>query len=571
MNQSSKQYTVDDGVQMIGPLLVVLSDVDDAAVTPSLNQFGGAVAAFLEMYGFGMHAAVTPANARVALTSKKWAAAIILHQSDWSMIESLTDLFERHTGAYFLEGPISTELAAKIGLSVAPVRGNQLFEAVTPPGRLSEHLQTCFDGYIRGEAISLEPIISSVGRIEVDASGKKTVREEAITSAFHNSISNCQNIVGFDEVFLTLPSVNASILGRKGKSVVAGAPLFNLVCQRLGVPSMPAPWRRATGERNGENLDLLLLLSLGQTAAAHGCPLVSIEPWPDGVAHPITLRHDVDRPVASADWERLLNWQDQAGIRPTWYYLSSTVDKGRIAETVARGHEIALHYTNLQKKGAAEHDVLLQAVISTGSHVVGASCHGGNYHGARDLMWLEQAGFQYAEVLTRCAFFPFRAVSADNDNAWASGSNIWAVARHLSVDKKMSPPEADFGYGLRTRAARTRFGAHAVIMNHPDINFEATVAAVESYQGAGVECWTQAEVIEWWRETHMTGAIHIRYTCGSDGFRLSTSQQQRRAPVLRVWADVIAPNGAKKSNAFGPVHTLFPADREAHFLLRDTV
>ena len=350
MTHASDQDSARSGAHMIGPMLVVSSDVEAAAGVSMRNQFGAALAAFLEMYGFGCHETVAPADARAALTRKKWAAAIILNQSDWTPIVSLIDLLDRQTGAFFLEGPISTDLAAAIGVCVAPVDGDDAQEAATAPGRLREHLEACLDGYASAGTISLAPITSTVSRIEIDSSGKKSVHEEGLDSPFHNRMSDLQCFSdGVDETFLSLQGGRA-ILARKRKAILAGAPLLNLICQRLGVAGLPAPWRRAAGERNGENLDLLILLSLAQTAAANGTPLVSIDPWPDGVAYPVTLRHDVDRAVSAPDWERLLNWQEQAGIRPTWYYLAKTIDQERIAETAARGHEIALHYTNLEKK-----------------------------------------------------------------------------------------------------------------------------------------------------------------------------------------------------------------------------
>ena len=549
-----------DSTQIVGPLLVVSPDVENVVISASRNQFACAITPFLEMYGFGCHEVVPLSSARDALMSKKWAAAIILNQEHWERVEELLDLLNQQTGACLIEGPITSELAEAIGVEIQTFKDEQALKRVElTASSLSEQITTCLSGYINASDVSLEPICSTVGWVEADQSGKKYVREEAIDSPFHSFISQYQSFVGGDESFLSLKGDGAALLVRKGRLIVAGAPVLNLVCQRLGVADLPAPWRRAVGERNGENLDLLILLSLAQAAAMHGAPLVSIDPWPDGMAYPVTVRYDVDRPVSEADWARLLNWQEHFGVRPTWYYLAKTIDPNRIVETASRGHEIALHYTNLERRGGVERDALRGVAAAAGTHIIGASCHGGNYHGGRDLDWLERSGFEYAEVLPRCAFFPFRVVAAPTAGEPASAGGIWAVARHLSVDKKMSPPEADFGYGVRTRPTRQRLGAHTVIMNHPDINFKAMTKAVEAYHSPSVEYWTQGETVEWWRKTHQVGAVNIQYTEDSNGYQISASCRTVRNPVLRIWADVDVLDGARKDETFGPVHTLAPA------------
>ena len=570
----NNQSRFDATAEVIGPVLVVtptgatLNDDGPISKPNAMSGFSAAVAAFLAMYGFVSHRCVDMAAAPAALAERRWSLALVLGQPDGPAIKALASSLLTNAACVIFEGPISGDLAGALGLSARLHDVDEAAQAAAD-GPAADWVQDTLAGYARADAINLDPIISTVGRIVTDDAGKKSVVEEAVDSPFHDAANRIQTFEGGDETILKDAAGRGDLLVRKGSALVAGFPVFNLICQRLGVPALPAPWRRARGERNGENLDLLLLLSAARVARENGAPLISVDPWPVGVRYPVTVRQDVDRPVADEDWSRLLDWQTKRGVKATWYYLAKNIDPARMAQTHAMGHEIALHYTNLETRGASELQAIRNAAESINAPLSGVSCHGGNYHGWRDLAWAETSGFSYAEVLTRCAFYPFQPVAYDGDGV--RRARLWAAARHLSVDKRMSPPEADFSYGARTQPARARVGGHAIIMNHPDINFEALVEAYDVYARPGTEAWTQGETIEWWRATHAPGAVEIDLRRNGDAYAVHATHAAPNTPVLRVWAAVDGDEALEWTENFGDAHTLFPltAGASVSFSLRN--
>jgi hypothetical protein len=305
---------------------------------------------------------------------------------------------------------------------------------------------------------------------------------------------------------------------------------------------------------------------------------VTVEPWPVGVRSVLTIRHDVDRPVEPAAWERLLRWESAAGVRASWYFLERTAEPDRVRDVAALGHEVAYHYTHLRSVGERELAAVRAAARGAGTEIEGACCHGGNFHAMADVDWLQQQGLAYGELLTRCAPFPFRPVRGAEPRDGRAGAaaasdvsdapprrdvrarpcRLLATARHLSVDLKVAPPTADFDFGRRTMPARHRLGAHLIVMNHPDINFEALVDAVGAARRPEQESWTQAEVIDWWRASHLDGAQLERWPTDA-GPALHLVHRADRPPVLRIWAEVEGVEDAWTDESFGAVHTLCPA------------
>lgn len=540
----------------VGGILVVLPALGDGEVNPRTNQFAPAISSFLEMYGFVAHECIFATGLSRKLAESRWAGVLVLNQSDWKPIIDVLEPLKTRAGALLIEGPICEEMAASLKLGVARAPASRFADVVE--GQIRERLGDILRGYARADIICLEPIVSTVSRTGQDADGRKTIIEEAVDSPFHRTASTLQTFEGGDEKLLDIDG--KAVFLRTGNALVSGFPIVNLICQRLGCARLPHPWRKATGERNGENLELLLLFALARVARKSGLPLVSMDPWPAGVRYPVTLRHDVDRPVEAADWERLLEWQNRLGVKPTWYYLAKNIDHERMAQTAKLGHEIAFHYTNLETCGADEAMALRRAAGDAGGEIAGMSCHGGNFHGARDIEWAVENKFDYSELLTRCSFFPFRPVYLENENVVASSASIFSVARHLSVDKKMTPPEADFNYGEQTKYTRQRLNAHAVIMNHPDINFEALASAYQSYLAPGVESWTQDETIKWWRASHAGEAVSVTLYQNQNRIGVVVAHSAPRPPVLRVWADVDACDALDKTDNLGEIHTLFKAD-----------
>jgi hypothetical protein len=339
---------------------------------------------------------------------------------------------------------------------------------------------------------------------------------------------------------------NSACAASRGRLLVSRVPLLRALLEGFLVPEVGAPIRRFGGCRSREALEIGLLHAWACIAGRHGLPLVTREPWPEGVSHVLSLRLDYDRPVPGPAWEAFLAWQRRIGLRASWYFLGATVDSSRMAQLAAEGHELALHYRRVDVHGASDIGRVRQAVESAGARLVGATCHGGNYQAATDLRWLAESGLAYSEQLGRCSFLPYHGLM--QDGSW---SRMLMAARHVSVDVSLTPPRADLTYMLRTHQSRRRMQGHTVVMNHPDINFAETREAVDRCGGAGTEYWTQAEALSWRRASHSDARSDCAHGTGTE-----TIFRQRhgaaRQPVVRIWSDVDCADATFGEGPLGP-------------------
>jgi hypothetical protein len=538
--------------------LVVPAGSDESASV----AFSTGVRSLLEMYGFVSIDVASPDVVVERLQRRRYSCILILNQQRWNWVEQALPKLVAGAGCVFLEGPVAETTAARIGLQTQPLSVQAGARARVATGRLRERLTYVLDGYAASDLLDLRPIRVQCTKICVDADGRNVKTSADVDSPLHEPPVIAQRLEGADEVLLALDDGGSPLLVRRGTVLVSSFPVFELLCRRLGVAVLEAPLGQASGERNGENLELALLHAIADVAEAGCAPLVSVEPWPELVGGVVTIRHDVDRPVSDADWARLLDWYRAEPSGVSWYYLAQTIDAARMAQTAAMGHEIALHYTNLDRRGDVEICAVRTAARLAGADLVGATVHGGNFHGMRDLRRLAAEGLAYGEILARCSFFPFRPLDLGEDGH-VRRLPIWASARHLSVDKAMSPPTADFQYGERTKGAREKMQAHVVVMNHPDINFEALQSATRLYRGAHAESWTQAEVIAWWAATHDSDRVVLHGDFDREICTMKLRHEALRRPTLRVWAGVETRGAARRTDNFGAPHVLLPLGEDA--------
>jgi hypothetical protein len=517
--------------------------------------------AALEMHGLVGITPVTESDLAGVVGGRR-TLTIITRRDDWSVVARHMDELLVSSSCVFIEGPAPAGLLADLGVRTAASAGLSPPEtaAIVDPD-LRSSVAAMLAGFRGRDEIDLNAIAVVSFELE-DRNGTKTKRPVDIESPLHRpatgglAFSPCPNDVDGEDILADATSASRVLLTRRGNVVVSSFPVLDLLARRLASPGLDRPALSFSGERCGEDLELLLLHALARGARAGGGVLTTVEPWPDGVSGVITLRHDVDRVVAPRDWVRLLDWERRQGLRASWYFLPHTADASRMAEVVGLGHEVGFHYTNLRARGETELAGIAAAAEQAGTRLVGACCHGGNYHGMNDVEWLGRRGFVYGELLSRCALFPFRPVRLRGLSGVAEGP--LATARHVSVDKRMSPPEADFSYALRTMKARHRIRSHIVVMNHPDINFDALVDSVNASRRPGDESWTQAETVDWWRRSHTDGVRLERVPLG-DGVAMRLCHSAARPPVLRMWASGAADDG-RADFAFGEEHTLVPAD-----------
>jgi len=267
------------------------------------------------------------------------------------------------------------------------------------PGPVAEALQELLSGYVDPSRVVLEPIKydgrECVADLPADRSG--TVKPVPGAVAW---MSHAQG------------SGEDCVVSREGL-LVSRLPLLRALVDGFRVAECGAPVRAFGGGRNREVLEIGLLHIWASIAAAQGAPLITREPWPEGVPQVLSLRLDYDRPVDDVRWGAFRSWQRQIGLRASWYFLGTTVDPGRIAALVSEGDEVGLHYRRVEVHGDRDLGILSRTVADAGGALSGATCHGGNYQAARDLRWLEKAGLGYSEQLGRCSWHPYHGLMPD--------------------------------------------------------------------------------------------------------------------------------------------------------------
>ncbi len=456
--------------------------------------FSHGIQSYLEMYGLIGYETCFQEDLSSRLKQDPPVLVFLCRSENHSLIIENLDALKKLPDSVEMEGPISEPLAHKLEIQHQKLTSGQLSQSWVVNADLRRQLTSLLDGYNCGWKISLEPTVLYT------ADNNALV---PVASPIHSSMERGNTFRPNPQDILAIVGneYTQTLLTQRGNFLISSFPVFDLIARRLAAAPTPHPVKFMDGERQGENLDYLLLLAMAQVCRQSGRPMITVEPWPNGMRSVTTVRHDFDRPVSPEDWNRLITWERSNQVAASWYFLATTANPAQMADIVSLGHEIGFHYRNLQKHGTADLQAIRKAADKVSAAIVGASCHGGNFFGQEDLVWHEQAGLTYTEILSRNALFPFRPLVVE-DNQARPGKLI-ASARHISVDATVSPPTSDFIYGLQTRDCRYRTQGHNVIMNHPDINFADLVDAVKHYRLPGSESWTQAQVIDWWQKTHI--------------------------------------------------------------------
>lgn len=431
------------------------------------------------------------------------------------------------------------EAGIRLGLEPATCPAPE--QARICPGPVADSLQHLLSGYVDPVVVGLMPIRyddrpCGEGGGDAERSGEIPLHEGSLAWMRHDGDGG------------------GACVASRGRLLVSRLPLLRALVDGFRVPECDAPVRAFGGVRNREALEVGLLHVWSAIAASGGLPLITREPWPEGIPHVLSLRLDYDRPVPDAQWSAFREWQRSIGLRASWYFLGTTVDPPRIAALASQGDEVGLHYRRIEVHGARDLAAVRGAVQSGGGTLVGATCHGGNFQAARDLRWLAEAGIGYSEQLGRCSWHPYHGLMPDG-----SWSTLPLTARHVSVDVSLTPPRADLSYMLRTLTARVRLRGHTVVMNHPDINFDETRDAVRRCTVPGTAYWTQAEAMRWWGEAH-SRATSCCERSPDGASRFAQDHAAPHQPVIRIWARVDCADGASEAVAAG-THTLVARDR----------
>ncbi len=260
-------------------------------------------------------------------------------------------------------------------------------------------------------------------------------------------------------------------------------------------------------------LEALWFAALDAHARACGVSYLAVEPWPRNYRCALTVRHDVDRVPSAEEADRLLAWERSRALRASWYWIHDRLDPMLLRRLRDDGHEVALHGTALERKDAQlEH---LRAEIGVDA-VSGESLHGGGgdfWLGYPSVAAAAAAGLRYTEGVPSVMDFPYRfpVLTAAGE---VIAESLLCLTHNHSVDDGVSRKRRHVR-NAGVLAARRAAGHYLVLLNHPDLNFEALRALVEQLDDGTAWRATAAQVAQWWWRSHRREALDITRASGT--------------------------------------------------------
>lgn len=482
---------------------------------------------------------------------KIWSITIIPgHLANTLGIDVLNNISKR-SGCVYIE-MIPEDFIFSITNDISPLQTSFPEYVSICNASLVARLNDLLSGYASVNNIAIDPISYSAVSGEEDVLCSIFSKEDSFGIILNESVPELtpelQDSNEKDVVYLL----------RHRNMLMATLPFLHMIIEGYLIPELSLKGYRFGGNRNREGLELALLHILANVAKDSGLPIFTIEPWPAGINHVLTLRQDYDRKVDAEDWQRILDWQQQNNLRASWYFLGTTADKEKIHDLIQRQHEIGFHYRDIKQYADKDTKVLKESMDKGADYLFGATCHGGNFSGVDDIKWLDKHNFIYTEGLGRCSLFPYTCIYEHENklNKPLQRSNCVLTARHVSVDISVSPPKADLAFIKRTQHVREKLSAHTIIMNHPDINFSETIAAIEFCNSPGTEFWTQFEVVNWWKDSHYNISVKSEYDSENKLIIRDVTHDAQYQPVFRVWADVTR-SDSQEDQKYGEIHSIF--------------
>lgn len=257
-----------------------------------------------------------------------------------------------------------------------------------------------------------------------------------------------------------------------GRQIVLGAPLLDVMSYMHALPALDASFHSNIDGTNLYEIEKWLNEEVKSLAVAAGEELQCMPIWPNEMRSAFTIRHDFDRPVEDVQFDEMLSFYREHGLKATWFLLiEKWPEDHQVRAMLEGGHEIALH------SEAPHFDDFRSEVEEfrqrTGFLPPGYSCHGGT--GSRGQLaltqyqWSETLGLNYGEMIGRARGLPhpvFRPACGIPE----TGSLIIQNS-HFSFDLSTKPEAHQLESFLRLIPSALESGAHVVVMNHPDIHW----------------------------------------------------------------------------------------------------
>ena len=327
----------------------------------------------------------------------------------------------------------------------------------------------------------------------------------------------------------------AAMVVRHGRFCASSAPLLGWLAQAYSTPPLDGTFlnrpMRAVKRLESWLMDLLVGL-----AADAGRPLLRVAAWPSGKAFACTIAHDVDRIPTDADFERTLGWEQQKGLKSSWYWISSRLDSERMERVAAAGFEIGLHAILAARK--REELASLAALTPIGSPIRGETMHGGPgadyWRGAASVLQAHACGFSYTEHCPTAHDLPDTGFAILRPDGGVEAVLIVGLTHVVCTERNPVKEEEVYHRESLERLAAT--GGYCHVSNHPDLSFPTLREWIEGLPLDQAWHATAAEVAEWWRASHDRTGLDLRVvrkTAGETEISV-TSQHGVRGLVLRV-------------------------------------
>jgi hypothetical protein len=341
-------------------------------------------------------------------------------------------------------------------------------------------------------------------------------------------------------------TIRAPAIVRAGAFTGCCASLFAYIGQAHTSEPFDGAEHRAQGRVAG--VETLVLALIDAMHRRRGAARARVLPWPAGTRWTRSIRHDFDRALSLESTQQVLAGHARVGSAATWYWRAEPRAKlervsGPAADlapaalvATSAHHEVALHTELLWSNAETEQGVVETAIQRP---VVGTTAHGARncfrYQGAPNVLWAEQRGMLYTELLQQGHLHLHRFAAMSAEGA-ISPLRVLCLPQHVSFDLSMSSANAAGVEAALPTWIRAR--GFLQIMNHPDINTDALFELLGEMPGEGRADWTAAEAAHWWLRAHSFESTQIERLSGST-FAITSVPG-----VERLNVEVLHPDGA---------------------------